>query len=73
MSALKSESRPSPVLPAILLAAVLVGIMTALLTVLRLTGIVDWNWLSVLSPLWVWWVTSTVGAVLLFIFSRTKD
>jgi len=29
-------------------------ILAILFTILKLTGIVDWSWWLVLSPLWIW-------------------
>ena len=38
------------------------GLLTLLFIGLKLTGIIDWPWLWVLSPLWI-------GAILLFVLA----
>lgn len=45
------------------------GLLTILFIGLKLTGVIAWSWLWVLSPLWI----SVVIGVALFVFVATLD
>ena len=52
------------------------GIITVVFVVLKLTGVIDWSWWWVLSPLWIglviWAIMSAVGIATAGIFSLSS-
>lgn len=41
------------------------GLLTLIFITLKLTNIINWSWLWVLSPLWIAWA---IGFVFLFVY-----
>ena len=46
------------------------GILTIVFIVLKLTHVIDWSWVWVLSPLWV---SAIITIIVLFIFIKIFD
>lgn len=44
-----------------------VGALTLMFIAFKLLGIIDWNWIWVLSPIWISWILSIIIIVILFI------
>lgn len=44
-----------------------VGVLTLIFIVLKLTGLITWSWIWVLSPLWIGFAV-TITLMLLFLF-----
>jgi len=42
-----------------------IGILTLIFIVLKLTGLIDWSWVWVLSPLWILALVALVGGLII--------
>ena len=40
------------------------GLLTIAFIVLKLTGVIDWSWIWVLSPIWIGWAIAIVIIIL---------
>lgn len=47
-----------------------VGLLTIAFIVLKLTGVISWSWLWVLSPLWVTFLVVLVIFFIIFLLER---
>ncbi len=49
-----------------------VGLLTILFIGLKLTGVIDWDWLWVLSPIWISFLIAVIVIILMlgFLFIR---
>ena len=45
-----------------------VGLLTIVFIVLKLTGVIHWSWLWVLSPIWISAILIVVGVVTVLLF-----
>ena len=41
------------------------GVLTIVFIVLRLTGVITWSWIWVLSPLWISWLVAIILIVII--------
>lgn len=46
----------------------LIGLLTIAFTVLNLTGVIDWSWWWVLSPIWIVIVLALLGLGIYYMF-----
>ncbi len=49
-----------------------VSILTLMLTVLKLTGLIDWSWIWVLSPVWIAGLFAIVVFAIILIAGKIK-
>ena len=49
-----------------------VGLLTIAFIVLRLVNVITWNWLWVLSPLWIYAIVKVILIVILMIITLNK-
>lgn len=48
-----------------------IGLLTILFIALKLVGVIDWSWIWVLSPLWIWFsITVIVISFIHIVFKR---
>ena len=50
-----------------------VDALTLLFIALKLTGQIDWNWIWVLSPIWIWISFLAVLAIVILLIGRIID
>lgn len=49
------------------------GLLTIVFIVLKLTGVIEWSWFWVLSPIWISFVIAIVILLIIFIFVVVLD
>ena len=50
-----------------------VGLLTIAFIVLRLVNVITWNWLWVLSPLWIYAIVKVILIVILMIIALNEN
>ena len=50
-----------------------VGLLTIAFIVLRLVNVITWNWLWVLSPLWIYAIVKVILIVILMIITLNEN
>lgn len=48
----------------------LFSVLTIIFIVLKLTGLIDWDWLWVLSPLWIGVILALVVLLIVYIYMK---
>lgn len=48
----------------------LFSVLTIVFIVLKLTGLIDWDWLWVLSPLWIGAILALVVLLIVYIYMK---
>lgn len=48
------------------------GLLTILFIVLKLLGVIDWSWIWVLSPLWIWFLITVIVISFIYITFKRK-
>lgn len=46
------------------------SLLTLVFIVLKLTGVIDWSWVWVLSPLWISAILILIGVIILCLIKR---
>jgi len=46
------------------------SLLTLVFIVLKLTGVIDWSWIWVLSPLWISAILILIGVIILCLIKR---
>ena len=49
------------------------SLLTIVFIVLKLTNVIQWSWMWVLSPLWISFILFLLGIILLFILAIASD
>lgn len=50
-----------------------IGLLTILFIALKLTGVIDWSWIWVLSPIWISIIVCILTIIGVYIYYSIKD